>query len=795
MTKRILLIALLGGFALPAFGAISLQLAANFDETRNTQYPTGNKPQGGTCPPTGWTGVAIGDGGGEICRVSDTEFDLSVSGTGQDDDNYIVHKDCGGGECQIEARITDSYAGSTENFASTGVGIRESAVDTSWIFQMHSLQNGATAVQCTYGTQGAYTNTNGGAGQTRPRYVAVTYHPSSGTVKGHASDDGSSWTEICSTTRTLSDDEVYVFGASKSATVTLQATLDNIAVATEIDAYDEGGGGGGGGPTLVTPIENQSAVQGTVFSLSCEDNFSGQTLPFSSTGLPGAGGLSFNTATCAITGTPDADDVTASPFNVEICAENTGGQTCDTTQFTISAIPGDVFTIAASASSRTYTCNSALSGADGGSWLGIRTSGNGTAPGPGDTIVLAGGTHGPLRFVSCVGSDVSKITIRNDVTDNEQTIIRSSGGIYYLRLQSVSNVHVDGSGKWVGAGNDDCGMESSWPTVPASPQCGIVIENSSTVEPSAGYMQLHGTTTKVTVEGVEFDASGGTTGVGICIQLNDHTIQASANPGVWREDFIFNNNYIHDCGNDSGAGIYLGPNAADGDLPLRRLEVSYNYFKNIAWSAIRPKFWQDGPNSIHHNYVDTTGHNSTPSTDSGQCIAWVDGGDVDIYSNILIDCYWRAIRVFSNNTPAIATDDGPWYINIYNNVIVSAGDDGIAVAQSSTSVDLTPVNIYNNTIIDPVTLGIECGSSLPGPDVARDNIITDSTTAVSGCTNTNNRSGTTASQNFVNTFELGASSPACNQSSANAPETDYEDEDRPQDSADDQGADESAACP
>jgi hypothetical protein len=151
--------------------------------------------------------------------------------------------------------------------------------------------------------------------------------------------------------------------------------------------------------------------------------------------------------------------------------------------------------------------------------------------------------------------------------------------------------------------------------------------------------------------------------------------------------------------------------------------------------------------------------------------------------------------VFSNNTPAIATDDGPWYINIYNNVIVSAGDDGIAVAQSSTSVDLTPVNIYNNTIIDPVTLGIECGSSLPGPDVARDNIITDSTTAVSGCTNTNNRSGTTASQNFVNTFELGASSPACNQSSANAPETDYEDEDRPQDSADDQGADESAACP
>ena len=58
--------------------------------------------------------------------------------------------------------------------------------------------------------------------------------------------------------------------------------------------------------------------------------------------------------------------------------------------------------------------------------------------------------------------------------------------------------------------------------------------------------------------------------------------------------------------------------------------------------------------------------------------------------------------------------------------------------------------------------------------------------------NTNNRTGSVASQNFVNAasdnFRLTASSPARNSGTTGAPATDYDDVSRPREGTDDQGA-------
>jgi hypothetical protein len=798
MIKRFLLIALMGGLALPAFGDISLQLQANFDATKSTKYPNGDKPQGGTCPPSGWSGIALGDGGGEICAVSASEFDIAARGTNQGSDNYIVHKDGGGGEVQIECRITATYAGASGNFAAAGCGIRESATDTSWLFQVHSLQNGATALQCLYGASGSYTSVNGGAGQARPRYVAVTYHPSSGDVRGHASDDGSTWTEICATTRTLSDDEVYVMGMSQSTTATLSATIDNIAVATEIDAYDEGGGGGGG-PTLVTQIENQTLTQSSAFTLSVASNFTGE-LSYTATGLPGAGGLSFNAATGEFTGVPDADDVTASPFNVEVCAWTAlaggGLSTCDTAQFTVSAVPGDTFLLAdvMTSSGDPRVVNCATEGV-----------------GPGDTIVIPGGItlNQKISFNNCVGTENARITIRNDTTDNEAAIYSKTDSdaspTYMWRFNNNEYVTVTGCGKYSGAPAGTLGVDETTRELNRVSAGIILREVGAAVDPQ-NFIFVTALSRRMTFECIEIDGDALDSGVGGAgLQVNDHSQLASANPGFIREELTFSHMYVHDVGrsnDDLGEGLYIGPGISQ-DIPLGDITVEYNIVENTSRDGITVKSAVHGTQLIQYNYVSNTGIGGS-QTRTGQNEGFAIGDTVNYTArgNMAVDTGGPCFRNGNDDTHA-GTADGTGTIE--NNMWIRCGQHTptnghclqIQIGSNDAAVSAT---VSNDTCVDPDDNGYNFGGD--GTHTVRNSIITGAATAVSGATSDNNRTTSLVFLFFVDDsgnefadFELEALSAACNDVVANAPATDYEGESRPMGTASDQGADESDACP
>ena len=886
-----------------ADAAISLFISPSPDGGRYSSHPNGDKPIVPCSEVTGWTEVDIGDAGGEICDEGSNTVGLGVTGTKETTDFHMIHKDGGGGEVQIECLITDSYAGSTHQFASTGCGIREDDTDTAFEFYCHSLQNSSASVQCSYGANGSYTHVNGAIGFARPRCVVVTYYPTSNAIKGFEGADCNSVTEITSHSRSLSDDMVYLFGSSRSTTVTLQARISNIAVLSEIDAYDEDGGNPPGGPTLTTPLPNQSGQQGVVFALqgmvttgTIAGNFSNETsFAIGADPLPTGSGLSLNTSTGAVTGTPDADDL--GTWTADLCAVNVGGTTCDNVQFTISASVGDTFGPYGSAVT-VIDCNSAET---------TTTKGNGASAG--DTILIDGVTRGALTIRDCVGQDSNRITVRppnGEVVTIQRT---GSGTSAVLQLINLENVDVDGN-------MDDCGMLESWPTENLVHACGFVLDLVGTSVEPTHYLSAAGTSTKFSVQSVEVNCTGGTSGIGIGIQFNDN--KTFVNPdwehddggdyaGEWREDISFVNNWLHGgCGGNPGSGataMYLGPNAYGSDgcqqrtvngatatnpiriqtsvshgygdspqveqiehatfkelpgafgtalngrsypltvvdaneisipvngtgfsaytsggrvtncigrRPHRGLEVAYNMIDDQPGSSIRIKYNTDNdqsvhPNTVHHNFVrsagaDTAGHGS-------DCIHVADGGSWRIYNNICLESDDWAIN-FSLNDPrgAPVPGGGPYAIEVYNNMIVSPVSYCVRTnLNNNFGENYSSQLVYNNTCVDPGTAAVTFDSDANGSLRAFDNIFTGDTAAKrdvlgessSGDENNLKTTTTLGTAGFVSpgtgNYEIGASSSACNNSSAStAPATDYEDEARPLDSGDDRGADEAAACP
>lgn len=803
MTLRayaLLLSASLGLFAASSDAAISYRLEVNFDGTRTTAYPNGDKPQGGTCPPSGWTQASVGDGGGQICELSATNFTFNVFGSTQAQNNTFVYQDGGGADVQIQARILNTYAGSAEANASTGVGIRESTSQSAWFMQCHSLQSGSTAVQCSYGSAGTYTNSNCASGQSRPIYVGVSYDDSESDVRGFWSLDGSTWNECVQVARNLSDDLAYIFGASKSAVTTLQAEHDGIELDNAIDFYTPAGGGGG--PLLVTPIEDQTGSQGGAFSLSCAANFTGAT-SYSVSGLAGSTGITFNTSNCSFSGNFNANDV--GTRTVTVTASNASGDTPDSFELAVSASSGDVFLIATSSSNRTYNCNNA-NGANGASWTSIRTSGTGTQPLAGDTIVLAGGTHAHLTFQFCSGTPSSYLTIRNDTSDNEPAVIRKtsatqSGSV--LTFNNSDNFHVDGSGKYVGAPAGVLGVNPST-FADGRTQAGIIVTRSATSGRPNRFVRAEGTscTPGCIFEGIEVDgidhADTATEGnSGICFSLNDHTVKAVDFPGVWREDIIFRGNYPHNCGGINGEGFYIGPNADELDLPLRDVTFEYNLVEHPAGSCMQVKNVRDGTNGMYYNHLydcgedDDQGHNYFMHC---QCTA-----DFDFIGNVGTRTTGFGIQFsFQDATPGEAGT-----LTIENNILGDVGNgatpanDVIKITKASSAPALAIV-VRGNTLAEAPAAAIDCASSVTGRVI--NNIFAATNTQAPGCPSaSNNRTGTLASQNFTNAafndYTLTATSPACNSATADMPDDDFEGDARPQGSADDQGADESSACP
>ncbi len=795
-------------FVPEASAAINLgDLPPSWDKSRSTKYRLGEKPIPGCEPPEGWTPAAIGDGDGEWCGESPTEWQANAIGTNNVSNKLILYQDAGDDDVVFTARITDSFSGSTEPFAALGIGLREAATQTAPLVQCQSLQAGATAIQVRIGEAGTYSTVNAAVGQARPRYCAVTRDADENDCRAWESADGSAWTQVAQAPCDWSDVLAYAVAASRSLDASLSATLDNVNLGTDITAIYTPDPPDPPIPPNHAPvwasIPNQNGTQGVAFTFNCSSFASDEDddpLTFAASGLSGRG-LAMSSA-CAITGTPNATAVSASPFNVTVTAtDDEGAEAVAVFQITvIAAASGDIFTIPTASGSRIYNC-AASGGAAGATWASIRTSGSGTTPGPGDIVQLQGGTHSGnnavLTFRNCAGTASSPITIRNRPTDSQPATVSRTGGSsggFIFGCDTCNNVRIDGSLKYSGAPAGVLGID---PTTKAEgrTQAGIIVTRSGGAARPSQYLRLYGltaTTGGVLVQGVTVDGvnHAGSGGGGICFSMNDHAQTAADNPGVWRDGVTFKNTYSKFCGNDGGEAFYLGPNASNGDIPLRNIAVDYNLIDTPARDCINLKSIYGGTNSVSHNHMYGCGQAGGATQNQGINLQVAASFTID--GNRIINpggnCFqWnqQADNFGANST-----------VVVQNNVLHGCGQSpqstgyGFRVTRAGSAPTLS-MTIRNATLVGASGAAANCATP-----VLLINSILSGAGAVSGCTNTNNRTGTPASQSFQNLagddFRLTESSAARNSGTANCPATDILGVSRPQQGSCDQGAHEYA---
>lgn len=840
--------AALASAAFPAF-AINLGAAApSFDGAWYvSEYPNGDKPQSVCTSPSGWTEADKTTGAGEICDQGSNEWDLSVLGGSAQNGFHYAYKSGGTGDFQITARFTDTYSGVTANFAGVGLTASDGTGDSDYFLNCFSPFNTSYAIRMLAGTPGGtITTANGSNGTSRARYGAITYDDSQTDGRCWSSPDGTpgSWLQVGQISHDFGASPIVgVSGQSGSTTKTLTATVDSITFATGSSAISSGiytpTGGPSGGPTLVTPIANQSAAQGVLYSLSCAANFSGAT-SYTISGLPGGTGLTFNGSTCALSGLPAANDVGVR--NLTVTAHNGSGDTDATFQLTVTgSLTGTVFAIAdvADGTETTFNCaiNAGLPG--GANWSTIRTSGSAARPGAGDTIVLPGGAGSAgLRAATvlnnCSGSFASKLRIVNDVTANGPAVIRFDGqatASSTLLIQGTStNWILDGSGGYVGASAD--------PNNPA--HYGILLTKTGSAQPDY-YLRLRefactgsdSAPGSCVIKGIAADAQANSGGLGICYSLNDHreAYQYLENPTLWRENVTFEGNYGAFCGAE-GEGMYIGPNQRpptgnpatdDRDLPLRGIHFVDNVFFDSGRECINTKAVFEGNNTMTGNRCYRPGRPQDAQGSQNDAFNIDGAASWRVADNLAVGPGGNCFRFTFRDDGDFDTATPTAIIDYENNFCIDPGKSGngsfygfeLAGAASGAAVAASSLSarIRSNTVVDAKSGFISAKDRFNTSTCASANNISveNGTNTPAGCGNTNNRTtGTIAQQQFVNgttangsagspstgDFHLTVNSPACGAATNNTPDDDYDGDARPgPNGSRDQGADEASACP
>lgn len=802
-----------------AFAAQDLgRLEPSHDGTTGTKYRAGNKPLpgGADCPPTGWTDGVKTTGAGEICDDSGT-WSFAVLGTSAANGHKYVYQNAASGDIQAVLQIADDYAGATANYSGIGVGISDGTGDSDAIAFAWSPLSGTTFARALCGVPGSTTATSGAAGQSRPIWLAVTYDESQTDARLWESQNGSSWSQIAQCLRTFTTPIVYIGGQSGVSDATLSASATDVDLRTggsAITIYSPGTAPPEDAPTLVSPIPAQSATLSVAFQFDVSAYFSDpDPITYSATGLTSTG-LSMSTAGL-LSGTPNATAVSSSPLNVVVSATDNDGTTQASFAITVSNVPGDTFNISAGSGDVTFNC-ATQSGC-----------------GPGDTIVLAGGTHSSrqITFRNLIGTETSPITIRNDTAAGSRTRIVSTGtkraGIWCI---NCDHVVIDGLGGWSGQAGR-CGVVDNPNGVQDGTEtavdehtdgCGIFIDGTSgAAQDGILFQELR---RNITVQGVEI--AGDWSGPGDSsyneahgVNTNDQDWCRNQNTDpdtgseLWVENFTFRKMYMR---NLHDTAMYLGPNL------------------NIVCNGSTNNLHRQRNFIIERNIVDTNGEGggkvkSFPGTDPLTAIirynrfrngGGSDEGSADGHTNRMWDCFEASCTAYGNilDTTVVDTPNGPgmtcsmthrpssWgnqVCHFYNNVISNTQGHGInAVRSSSAGASHAQVELQAeyNTIVDPALTSGDCinvGSTVTGSGFISNNICAGADTGISGGTNvtkTNNRQGTEVSQAFVSSsnFRLTSSSPARNQANGTCPSADVDGNARPQQGACDQGADEYA---
>lgn len=413
---------------------------------------------------------------------------------------------------------------------------------------------------------------------------------------------------------------------------------------------------------------------------------------------------------------------------------------------------------------------------------------------PGDVLTLTAGLRGPLTVYGCNGTASNPIIIRNDPDANAPTIIRKSSGSggFVFSCNSCVGVEIDGSYKWNGA--------------PAGKTYGIKVTMSGGSGPSA-FVRIGGISKNLTIRNIEVDGTApSTVRNGSGIRLNDHEFKRSKHPDVWREDILIEDNYIHDI---FLSGMYIGPNYGDGDIPLRNIEVRYNRVEDTGLDGIQTKSMWSGNNLVHHNIVRRAGKSLSFTGDDSQYSGIKNiGGTVKIYNNWVESTGQHGIISWTQQGPKISEGRGPFLAQIWNNVIVNAGElwrpfmlDSFGIRVGAQAGCEKPIPyIYNNSIIDSRRGAVGVAANVSSGFI-RDNVIAGTQgnpviTSPPYVKLINNEIGTVTKMAFVDAarenFRLTVNSPARNQGSSDFPATDFDDLSRPKDGAPDLGAFEGA---
>lgn len=384
----------------------------------------------------------------------------------------------------------------------------------------------------------------------------------------------------------------------------------------------------------------------------------------------------------------------------------------------------------------------------------------------GDTLTMDAGKRGPITFRDCVGSAGKPVTIRNDTSASGPTIIEktstTSGG-FVFRCNNCKHVAIDGTGKWAGAPAGRCGVEG---TKERRQHCGIVVRQVSDVSPSV-YVMHDGTSTKFSVRGIEIDGRTGKAGNGgIGFHVRDQDRLRSDHPDEWREDILYENNYVHDIG---GSGHYIGPNWVTGEVPLRNIEIRNSLVENVGRRGISIKSAIEGTNVVHHNRVYNTGLEAVQSGFGHGIMIFESGGTVS--HNYVEAAGETGIECFSQHVPS---SYGPFPCEVFNNVVVEPGATGPlsgnginAGRKDSAYAEFIP-SFFNNTVIRPESKGISVNSQITTRGEIRNNIVADADgstiTAPDKIAMSDNRIGSAAAMRFVNRsaldFRLAETSPA-----------------------------------
>lgn len=804
-----------------------------------TQYPNGDKPQGGgTTPPAGWTALSLGDGFGTWTDLSGSYF---FNGGGSDtvDDTQNIYKSGGAGEVQIEGRVLNDYAGSAQAFAGLGGGLRDSTSQSSFVAQCKALQTHTHAIQCQTGIPGSTTQYNcaATAGLNRPIWWTVTYYPANTEIKGFTStattpSGPSDWSECFTLVRSMSTPLAFFLGGSKSPSIALTGTISGPALKTEIDAYAETPIGGSA-PTVDTAIPDQSGVQGAALAFTnpaggatpncVTTNFGSETGFNAVSGLAVGTGITFNTGTGCFSGTYNANDV--GTRNVTVTATNASGSTPDTFSLQVSASSGDLFILPVTASAANYRCAIAATGCNGASWTSCRSTGSGTSPGPGDTMRLEGGNHGLVTFTDCNGSASADLNITNDPTYTGQTVVQKTSGTdgpLFLFQGSNTYLTISGRGKWSGAPGGRCGVSEDGTWTLGRNNCGLKITRTSPGHPQ-DYIGLKNYWSDITFEDIEIDgvdAHSGScdAGGGHGIVNNDHSDPYLWQPpyDVYKNNFLMTHTYVHNtgsCGSSTGEGAYLGGNSKNGtqeDIPIKNQEFSYNIFEDIGGGAVKYKE-VFGVNSIHDNYMhDIGGFGATKQVD---IIQWKNVSNLSIYRNWAFDTLGQCIAGSGEDPLPHVPSLNLGYLRIWGNMVSDCGTgdatfnrNGIKAANGNMRYEIA-IEVDFNTAITTPGAAISLGTFLTGsatPQI-RGNLALDYGTseasAIVGGTETNNKtSGITINDtNFISVsgknYRIRAVNAARNPAGGNnggCPATDLDGDTRPKETVCDQGADEYA---